>query len=365
MSWVPEPTAYVADTPPKRLPKASVYIFSGHENLSTIPGKSPVVHGVPRDVVAQLNDGDVVKIEKDGQVQVLYEVASQQNVIFVTNRCNLHCVMCPQPSKADEEGMLGNTLRLIRMMSPESTKNIAITGGEPTLLGQGLQTLIKSCKDNLPRTSLIVLTNGTRLKDLELVRQLTMVGHPALTFAIPLYSDVDVIHDKIVGTPGSFHAAIRGLHNLALFRHFVEIRTVVTAMNYTRLPKLAEFIYRNLPFAAHIAIMALEMTGNARENSEAIWIDPFDYTRELEMAVRILNRAGLNVSIYNHQLCVVPQNMWRFCRQSISAWKNSYIGQCGECLVKQKCGGFFTTGGQYISQHINPISHLYDQPFAP
>lgn len=360
--WLPwrgrEPLVYVAETSPDRLPKASAYIFTEHTDHS-VASKLPVVYGIP---VSELNDGDVVMIEKDGIVKVLYEIASQQNVIFATNRCNLNCVMCPQPSKADEEGMLDNNLKLIRMMSPDSTKSIAISGGEPTLLGEGLQMLIKACRDNLPKTSLIVLTNGTRLKDIEFVRQLTMIGHPDLTFAIPLYSDIDTTHDRIVGLPGGFFEAINGLHNLALFRHSVEIRIVVNAMNYTRLSKLAEFIYRNFPFSVHVAIMALEMTGNAIENYKEIWIDPFDYTHEIEKAVRILNRAGLNVSLYNHQLCVLPRNLWRFSRQSISSWKNCYIDQCSNCSVREICGGFFQTSGRYISQHIRPIVNTSQQP---
>lgn len=349
------PTVYVAEEPTKKLPKATAFIFSGSKDSIIARAKSPTICNVSSDVIRELNDGDVVRIEKDGMVNILYEISSHQNVIFSTNRCNLNCVMCPQPSGTDEEGMHNNNLKLISMMSSERTKSIAISGGEPTLLGERFCELIKSYKEILPKTSVIVLTNGTRLKDLEFVRQITMIGHPDITFAVPLYSDIDTIHDKIVGVPRSFYEAIKGLHNLALFRHFVEIRTVVTAMNYKRLPNLAEFIYRNLPFATHIAIMGLEITGNAKKNYFDIWIDPFLYTSELEGAVRILNRANLNVSIYNHQLCILPKNLWRFSRQSISAWKNVYVDKCNNCSVKEKCGGFFQTSGEHISQYIRPI----------
>lgn len=353
--WKAYPEVYVADYPPKKLPKAVAYIFAGNADSIVTRTQSPVLYEVPSDAIGELNDGDVVMIEKDGSINVLYEKASQQNVIFATNRCNLNCIMCPQPSTTDEEGMHSRNLKLIRMMSPESTKSIAISGGEPTLLAEAFCNLIRACKENLPKTSLMVLTNGTRLKNMEFVTQVMMITHPDLTFAVPLYSDVDIMHDKIVGVPQSFYDAIKGLHNLALFRHRVEIRTVVTAINHKRLPNLAEFIYRNLPFVTHVAIMGLEVTGNARRNYADIWIDPFHYTSELEKAVRILNRANLNVSIYNHQLCTLPQSLWRFCRQSISSWKNVYVDKCNKCLVKDKCGGFFQTSEEYISDYIKPI----------
>lgn len=359
--WKAYATVYVAETMPVKLPKADAYIFPELVDCHIPIVKSPIVFGVHRSVIAELNDGDIVMIEKDGSVNVLYEIASPHNVIHATNRCNLNCVMCPQPSKADEDGMLNNNLSLIRMMSPERTKTIAISGGEPTLIGEGFKDLINSCRVSLPKTALIVLTNGTKLKDLEFVKQITMINHPGLTFAIPLYSDIDTIHDKIVGVPGSFYDAIKGFRNLALFRHFVEIRIVVSAMNYDRLPNLAEFIYRNFPFSTHIAIMGLEICGNARKNYKEVWVDPFDYTTQLKEAVRILNRGNLNVSIYNHQLCVIPESLWRFSKQSISLWKNSYTDTCNKCSVREKCGGFFQTSGEYISQHITPVLQSLDK----
>lgn len=356
-SWNSAPTVYIAESQHKKLPKATAYIFSDSNTSNADKGKT-IIAGVPKNAISELNEGDIVLMTEAGRVSVVYELASKQNVIFATNRCNLHCVMCPQPSKADEEEMLQHNLKLISMMSPDCTSNIAISGGEPTLLGEGFLSLVKACKDHLPKTALIVLTNGTRFKDLEFVRQITQLGHPNLTFAIPLYSDIDTIHDGIVGIPGSFFDTLKGLHNLALFRHFIEIRSVVNAINYKRLPKLAEFIYRNIPFVTHIAIMGLEITGEARKNYETVWVDPFDYTAELVDAVRILNRGALNISIYNHQLCILPQSLWRFSRQSISTWKNSYIDACVDCSVKESCGGFFETSGEYISQHIKPIENI-------
>ena len=106
----------------------------------------------------------------------------------------------------------------------------------------------------------------------------------------------------------------------------VEIRVVLHQQTYARLPKLAEFITRNLRFVDQVALMGLEMTGFTRANLAQLWIDPVDYREPLRLAVAHLQGHGLDVSIYNHQLCVLDRDLWPVARKSISDWKNEYLG---------------------------------------
>ena len=76
-----------------------------------------------------------------------------------------------------------------------------------------------------------------------------------------------------------------GLYNLGRHDIGIELRVVITRMNYRRLPKLPDFIYRNLPFVEFISLMGLEYTGYTIKNREAVWIDPMDYQAELAQAV--------------------------------------------------------------------------------
>jgi hypothetical protein len=118
---------------------------------------------------------------------------------------------------------------------------------------------------------------------------------------------------------------------------------------------LAEYIYRNLPFVEHVALMGLENIGFAVANIRNLWIDPFDYQGELVSAVEFLSIRGMNVSIYNHQLCVLPPSLWKFARKSISDWKNIYLDECNACGAKHDCGGFFQWARKLHSAHIQPI----------
>ena len=50
--------------------------------------------------------------------------------------------------------------------------------------------------------------------------------------------------------------------------------------------------------------------------------------------------------IYNHQLCVLDQQLWPYAVRSISDWKNDYLDICRRCAVQDRCGGVFTTSRQ-------------------
>lgn len=303
--------------------------------------------------INELKDGDVVQLIPEGRINILYESESVHNVLFVTEQCNCSCLMCPQYTAKNKSDHTDEILALIRLI-PKRLRTLGITGGEPTLLGDNLFRIIKSCKKNLPKTALLLLSNGIRFADFDFTKAFMTVGHPDIQIGIPLYADTDTEHNYIVQTNG-FYKTLKGLQNLALFKQGIEIRIVITALNYRRLPKLAEFIYRNLPFVIHVAFMGLETQGLAQKNIDQVWIDPYEYQNYLSEAIEFLSLREINVSIYNHQLCVLPESLWPYSKKSISTWKNIYLPECKQCLKKDLCGGFFASSKEIHSKHIQPL----------
>jgi His-Xaa-Ser system radical SAM maturase HxsC len=173
---------------------------------------------------------------------------------------------------------------------------------------------------------------------------------------IPLYSDVDWRHDFVVQAKGAYEETVAGLYNLARHRVRIELRVVLHKQTTERLPKLAEFITRNLPFVEHVALMGLEMFGFTLQNLADVWIDPVDYAPQLEAAVRTLALGGVRVYVFNHQLCTIPRSIWPFAVKSISDWKNVYLPECDGCAVRGDCGGFFQSATRRHSAHIRAIS---------
>lgn len=300
--------------------------------------------------------GDIVRIDPAaGELRVLYRRASPHNVLFITERCNSRCLMCSQPPRAvDDEWLVDELLETIPLMAPE-TRELCITGGEPTLLGDRLLEVIRAVQQWLPHTALHMLSNGRLLADCALARKIAAVGHRDFMMGIPLYADVADRHDFVVQAAGAFDETIRGIMNLARLDQKVELRFVMHRQTVERLPETARFIARNLPFAHQVALMGLELMGFARTNLDALWIDPFDYQEPLAAAVEILRSARIPVMIYNHPLCLLPPALWPFAVQSISDWKNISMPACEPCQVRDRCSGFFASATLRSSRHLRPF----------
>ena len=187
--------------------------------------------------------------------------------------------------------------------------------------------------------------------------KLAKCRHQDLQIDIPLFSDIAEEHNRIVGA-NTFYKTVQGLYNLALFHQRIGIRIVVHKQKYKRLPQFADFIYHNFPFVAQVAFMQIETTGLAKENFEELWIDPYDYNRELREAVLLLADRGMKPYIYNAQLCVLPDEIRCYAQQSISDWKDIYIPECEGCVLKGQCAGFFESNRQAHSAHIKKIEHI-------
>lgn len=304
-----------------------------------------------------LSDGDVVELLPNGLIHVLYQIKSKDNIIFVTSKCNANCIMCPQPIDYNEESLLESDLRLISLMD-SSTEELALTGGEPTLVGDDLFRLILACKHFLPYTSLLLLTNGIRFSDYRYTRFFSSLDHPSLTVAISLYADNSVEHDFIVGSKGAFNKILIGILNLASFGNPIEIRTVIHKYTCDKLLRLSEFIYRNMTFVKHIAFMGLEPIARARANLESLWVEPKEFVRPLEEATHFLVQRGMKVSIYNVPLCLLPERLWNYARQSISDWKKSFCSRCAICGEEERCSGMFSSGVELYEDYLRPMKRL-------
>ena len=291
-----------------------------------------------------LAHGDIVRLDPArGSLSALYRRSSPSNSLLVTERCDNFCLMCSQPPKTQDDSWIIDDLKtVIPLMSPE-TREIGITGGEPALLGDRLVDLVVMLKRHLPRTAVHMLSNGRGFADAELARKLARVRHPDLMVGIPIYSDLPEEHDYVVQAKGAFSETIRGVLALKRLGVRVEVRVVIHQDTYRRLPDLARFLARNLLFVDHVALMGLELMGFAKTNVEQLWVDPLDYQAQLVEAAEVLDRSGMKVSIYNHQLCVLDPRLHAFSRKSISDWKNAYFDACDGCARKSDCGGFFAS----------------------
>lgn len=322
----------------------------------------------PKDTLV-VQPGDVIAVSPGSNVvRVLYRRGANSNLLFMTDRCNSLCLMCSQPPKdIDDRWHTDENLKLIDLVD-QGAEQLGISGGEPTLYRDDLLAIIERAKRVLPEKSLHILSNGRLLSDPSWISDLQRVDHSNLTWGVPLYADNAADHDNVVQAADAFSETMAGLYNLHRAGQKIEIRMVLSRLTTPRLPEWAHFIFRNLPFAHHVALMGIENTGFAKKNYDQLWIDPADYQVELNQAAFFLDIRGIAVSIYNLPLCVLDPVLVRFYRQSISDWKNLFIDACQTCSATHTCAGFFKSHStKWQSRNIHPLSvdDLKDMQGAP
>jgi len=304
-----------------------------------------------------LSHGDVVLVEGK-RLHVLFRSTSTSNSFLLTENCNHYCVMCSQPPReVDDSQVAVDVLDAIPLL-PKSTPEVGLTGGEPTMVGERFFDILQALHNQLPKTSVHILSNGRRFTDRSYCKRVASIGSHDLMFGIPLYSDDPDVHNFVVQSPNAFDESIRGIINLKNEGVKVEIRVVLHRYTIPTLVSLAKYIATNLSFVDHIAFMGLEAMGFAKTNWNDLWIDPREYQEELLEACRIVSKEGNRTSVYNLPLCWVTPEIKPFYVNSISDWKNDFHPKCQTCAVASQCGGFFSSNisSKVTDEMIQPFT---------
>ena len=199
------------------------------------------------------------------------DIHSNDNTLFTTEQCNNHCIMCCQPPRKIDDIDHYYQQNIKRVLSaPKDLPLIALTGGEPTLMGDKLFSLIRLIREQLPKTEIHILSNGRKFIDPEYAKALKQAGDNKVMVGVPLHSDYEKDHDIIAGSKGAYNETILGLYNLAMQGIAIELRIVMNKLNYMRLPQMASFIHKNLSFVTWTAFMGMERVGFADTKSTHI-----------------------------------------------------------------------------------------------
>lgn len=308
------------------------------------------------DQLSELSDGDTLANESCGRLSMVYQKASQDNAIVVTEKCNSNCIMCPVPEgiRCNTEDIVMSDLIERVQYIPVDADHITITGGEPFLAGWDLFALLQELRDNRNDTEYLMLTNGRIFADVNYVQEFERVQPSQMTIGIPIHGADAATHDRITQAPGSYEQTILGIRHLLHLGCSVEIRFVISGLNVDNITQMARLVAGELRGVDSVKFMGLEMTGNAAVYSDDVWIsyqEAFDAART---GIDILLAHGITVELYNFPLCMVDSMYWPLCRKSISGYKIHYHDDCKDCRVKDACGGIFK-GTQRLVRNVMPI----------
>lgn len=329
------------------------------ENFVQIPGETPIPITIvgKSDVSQVLVDYDVIEINEKGVAFVLFSALSNSNAIFITGKCNSNCRMCPNSETLRRKSAVLpiNYLCDIIEQIPSDACHLTISGGEPFLLRDDFFRLMDKLNKHLPNTPLQLLSNGRALANQSFASEFSNHVTNFWSIAVPIHASTNQLHDYITQNLGSFTQSIIGLKKIAHTAADIEIRVVVSKINYENLIDLAKFLVFSIPRITRVNFIGLEMLGNAMVNASEIWIDyreAFPYIKE---AIDFLIRSGTNTGLYNLPLCAVDQAYWGICKRSISDYKVNYSEECMECSVKSICGGYFLSTHRFGKFKVKPI----------
>ena len=244
------------------------------------------------------------------------------------------------------------------MLMDKGSKNLCISGGEPTLIKRDLIKVLSLCKRYLPNTQLSLITNGRMFFYKSFVSEIRSVSNKSLLFCIPIHSYTSVIHDQITQVVGSFDETVVGIKNLLDESQTVELRIVIQKNNYKELEEISSFILENFHNIYRVAFIGMEMSGLARKNINDIWVNYSDIMPFLNKAVFKLLTSGISTKIFNIPLCKTDPLLQKVSVQSISDYKIRYLPECEKCQKKEECGGsFWSTVDLLKKEGVTPIDN--------
>ena len=217
-------------------------------------------------------------------------------------------------------------------------KSITATGGEPTIHPDFLK-ILELIKKELPRVEINLLTNGRRLYYAPFARQCCALGN--MNIAIALHGYNARTHDRVTLVKGSFAQSCQGIENVLRYKspaQALEIRVVVTQLNYRFIDKILRFIRAKFPAADRIVLVFMEIEGTAEANIKKVGITYTDFESYLLKIEKLIPKFK-EFRLYHFPLCALDKRFWKYTWITLSREEIAYPGQCQKCWCKSSCLG--------------------------
>lgn len=306
----------------------------------------------------KLGNDACMEINDNGRIASVFG-KQYDNTLYITDKCNSNCVMCPmaEPVRRDGHTVPYEILKELVRYMPSDMEHLTITGGEPFYIKEKIFDILQDLKECNKVWGYLLLSNGRIFANKDYSLRFASVVPEDFLVGIPLHGPNAEIHDAISQSPGSFKQTTTGIHNLlATHKMSVEIRIVVNNINASHLSDIALFIANNYPGIDSVKIMGMEMLGNAIVNSEKVWIPYEEAFNYMKPAIDFLVERAIDVAIYNFPLCFIDKAYWNLCANSITDYKIKYLDECARCREKTACGGIFTGTDKYLKGKVKPIN---------
>lgn len=257
--------------------------------------------------------------------------------IPLTFRCNNNCISCIVDRRLGTMDVPWPEIKKRIDMLPKSCDTVGITGGEPTITKNFFRTMAYLSKAR-PDILVFLVTNGRMFSYPEFATKLSGIRIRNLRVGTAIYSHDPEIHDSITMTQGSWKQTIQGIKNLIGLGIRVELRIIVSRLNYSSLEETAKYISENLRWVERIVFINMKYTGNAFRNRKAVFIRYSELIPNVTQAADILLEAGMTVKLFHFPLCTLPEK-YRELAKGITKQKAelAFTEACKSCKSRQEC----------------------------
>ncbi|MBI5327735.1 MAG: radical SAM protein [Deltaproteobacteria bacterium] len=198
----------------------------------------------------------------------------------ITKRCNLKCSHCYLDASELEQGKgelpTSEAKRIIDEITALNPQAMLIfTGGEPLLRHDCMELFSYASGKGL---MVVIGTNGTLLDD-KMVKEI--IRHGVKGVGISIDSAGPAYHDKFRGLSGAWEKTTTSMEILKKHGLDFQVQITVTKDNYSEIPDIIEYAYKNGARACNIFFLVC--TGRGQEMTD---ITPQQYEETLTYLVK-------------------------------------------------------------------------------
>ncbi|OGS07498.1 MAG: hypothetical protein A2270_09540 [Elusimicrobia bacterium RIFOXYA12_FULL_51_18] len=274
--------------------------------------------------------------------------------LILNYNCNAKCAFCSQGSfdktlNADFDTIARNIYSAYRA----GYRRLGFTGGEPLIRPDILK--IVSLGRSVGFKFIRVQTNGIKLADPDLCAALVKAG---LTFCkFSFTTDSAAAHDGLVGVPGAWRKAVKGIANLRRLKIRIGTNILVNKRNYRRLPEIIKsFLEKGI---TNFVVIYPVYMGSMAANAQKIGVSLPASEKYFAASAAVMEKAGLpeEILFLNTPPCflkgrenlAIGLNLFNTVvtgpdgkRTDLDATADAakvYSVACGTCSLKGRCRG--------------------------
>lgn len=259
----------------------------------------------------------------------------------LTFRCNNNCVSCicnlEMIEKTDPPDPSISQIKKVINSVPRGDI-LGLTGGEPTIRKEFFRFL-EYAKERDPEMDIFVVSNGRMFCYREFAERLAKIKLRRLKLGIAIYGHNAETHDAITRTPGSFGQTVSGVKNLIELGIPVELRVIISKLNYRHLEEMAEYVAGTLSGVYRLVFINMKFTGNAFKNRKSLFVRYREIVPHAQRAADIITgRTGIDVKLFHFPLCTIESKYWEYAK-GVTKQKSElmFVDECEKCKVREDC----------------------------